>query len=352
MSWRIIRALVVKDYSLFIRNRFFAIVTVLGIVFYLALYLWIMPKSIDESLSIGFYTPIPLPAIEETDEEGLRIEFLDSEEDLQDAVIEGDILAGIVFPDNMREALLSGDILKVKAYFSSDIPVEYKDAVELIIKELVFERTGQELDIETKEEILGPDMMGMQIPPRDRMRPMLAVLLLIFETFGMATLVTEEIEHRTLQALLVTPLSIKGFFVSKGLTGISLAFIQVLLFMGITGGLNHQPLIIITTLFLGAVMVTGIGFIIAALSKDFMSVLAWGMLVLIPMFIPSFGVMFPGAVTGWIEYIPSYYLIDTVHRVANFGAGWGDIWTNLLVVAALDLVFIWIGILALRRKAR
>lgn len=70
------------------------------------------------------------------------------------------------------------------------------------------------------------------------------------------------------------------------------------------------------------------------------------------MFIPSFGVMFPGAVTGWIKYIPSYYLIDTVHRVANFGAGWGDIWTNLLIVLILDLVFICVGILALRRKVQ
>jgi len=351
MNWRIIRALVSKDYSLFFRNRFYSIVTVLGIVFYIAVYFW-MPKSVDESLSIGFYTPVPFPTIEQADEEGLEIHFADSQEELKDAVIEGDYIAGIAFPADMKETLMAGGKPKVTAYFTSDVPLEYKDAIELLIKELIYERTGQELDIAVKEEILGPDMLGMQIPPRDRIRPMLAVLLLIFETFGLASLVTEEVERRTIQALLVTPVSITGFFISKGITGVSLAFIQAVLFMGVTGGMNNQPLIIITTLFLGAVMVTGIGFIIAALSKDFMSVLAWGMVTLIPMFIPSFGVMFPGAVTGWIKYIPSYYLIDTVHRVANFGAGWSDIWTNLLVVVILDLVFIWIGIMLLRRKTR
>ena len=351
MNWRIIGALVSKDYSLFFRNRFYSVVTVLGIVFYIAIYFW-MPKSVDESLSIGFYTPIPLPTIEQADEEGLEIHFADSEGELKDAVIEGDYIAGIVFPADMRETLMAGGKPKVTAYFASDVPLEYKDAIELLIKELIYERTGQELDIEVKEEILGPDMLGMQIPPRDRIRPMLAVLLLIFETFGLATLVSEEVERRTIQALLVTPVSINGFFVSKGITGVSLAFIQAILFMGVTGGMNNQPLTIITTLLLGAIMVTGIGFIIAALSKDFMSVLAWGMVTLIPMFIPSFGVMFPGAVTGWIKYIPSFYLIDTVHRVANFGAGWGDIWTNLLVVAILDLVLVWIGIMLLRRKTR
>ena len=155
---------------------------------------------------------------------------------------------------------MAGQKPRIKAYFGSDVPPEYKDAVELLIKEIIFEQTGHELDIEVSEEILGPDMAGMQIPPRNRIRPMLAVLLLIFETFGLASLITEEVERRTIQALLVTPVSIQGFFVSKGITGISLAFVQAVLFMGVTGGLNNHPLIVIVTLLLGSIMVTGIGF--------------------------------------------------------------------------------------------
>jgi ABC-2 type transport system permease protein len=352
MNWRIIGALVSKDYSLFFRNRFFAIVTVLGIVFYLAIYFWVMPKSVDESLDIGLYAPVPLPAFEQIDEEGMKIQVVESEKTLKDAVIEGDYIAGIALPADIRDSLISGQKPKIKVYFASDVPQEYKDAIELLIRELAYEQTGQELAIEVSEEILGPDMMGMQIPPRDRMRPMLAVLLLIFETFGLASLISEEVERRTIQALLVTPVTIKGFFVAKGITGISMAFIQAALFMAIAGGMNQQPLIIVTTLLLGAILVTGIGFIIAALSKDFMAVLAWGMVTLIPMFIPSFGVMFPGSVTDWIKVIPSYYLVDTVHRVANFGAGWGDIWLNLLILFGFDLVLVWIGIMALRRKSR
>ncbi len=352
MNWRIIGALVSKDYALFFRNRFYAIITVLGIVLYLALYLWALPKSVDESLNIGLYALVPLPAFEQIDEEGLRIQIAESEEALKNAVIEGDYIAGIVLPADIRDSLMSGQKPRIKVYFASDVPREYMDAIELLIRELAYEQLGQELDIEVSEEILGPDMMGMQIPPRDRMRPMLAVLLLIFETFGLASLIAEEVEHRTLQALLVTPVSVKGFFVAKGITGVSLAFVQTALFMGITGGMNQQPLIIITTLLLGAVLVTGIGFIIAALSKDFMAVLAWGMVAVIPMFIPSFGVMFPGSVTGWIKAIPSYYLVDTVHRVASFGAGWADIWLNLLILTGFNLVLVWVGILALRRKSR
>jgi ABC-2 type transport system permease protein len=68
--------------------------------------------------------------------------------------------------------------------------------------------------------------------------------------------------------------------------------------------------------------------------------------------IPSLGVLAPGILTGWVEVIPSYYLVDTVHQAANFGAGWGDVWRNLLVLLGFDLVIVWIGITALRRKFR
>jgi len=146
--------------------------------------------------------------------------------------------------------------------------------------------------------------------------------------------------------------SVKDLFTAKGITGVSLAFVQAALFMAIIDGMSRQPLIILATLLLGAVLVTGIGFIIAALSKGFMSVMAWGMVTLIPLFIPAFGIMFPGAVTGWVKVIPSYYLVDTVHRVANFGAGWGDVWLNLLILLGFDLVIAWIGIIALGRKSR
>ncbi len=352
MNWHIIRALVSKDYTLFFRNRFFAIVTVIGIIFYLALYFWVMPRSVDESLDIGLYTPVMLPAFEQVEEEGLEIRRVETEEELKEGVIDGKYIAGIALPADIVEALTSGQRPRIYLYFASDIPQENKDAVEFIIRELVYQQAGQPLTIEVSEEILGPDMMGMQIPPRDRIRPLLAIILLIFETYGLASLISEEVERHTFQALLVTPVTVRGFFVSKGITGISLAFGQAALFMAIVGGMNQQPLIIIATLLLGAVLVTGIGFIIAALSKDFMSVLAWGMVALIPLFIPSFGVMFPGAVTGWIKVIPSYYLVDTVHRTANFGAGWGDIWLNLLILIGFDLALVWIGIMALQRKSR
>ncbi|MEE8418839.1 MAG: ABC transporter permease [Dehalococcoidales bacterium] len=354
MNWGIVRALVSKDLALFFRNRFFSIVTVLGLVFYLIFY-FVMPSSVDESLAIGFYAPEILPAIEEAFqegvEEGLKVTFTVTEEALKEGVIGGDFITGIVLPADTAEALISGERPVITLYFSSDIPEEAKEAAVVTIRELVYRQVGQELPVEIKQEVLGPDMLGMQVPPRDRLRPLLAVFLIIFETLGLANLISEEVERGTIQALLVTPVRVRDLFISKGIVGITLAFGQAVIFMAIVGGLSREPLLILVTLFLGAALATGIAFLIASLGKDFMSVMAWGMLIFIILAIPAFGVMFPGAVTGWIKIVPSYYLVDTVHRVSNFGAGWLDMWNNLVILLGIDFVLFWVVIQALRRKA-
>ena len=349
MNLRIIGALISKDFSIFFRNRFFAVVTVLGLVAYATLY-FLMPSSVDETLDIGVYAPLMPLAFEQMQGEGLAIATVASEEALKTAVADGKYVAGVALPADLLDKLASGQKPRVTVYFASDTLEEVRDAVEVLIRESLYPLTGQRLAIEISAEVLGRDMMGVQIPPRDRMRPLFAVLLLITETFGLASLISEEVERRTIQALLVTPVAVKDLFVAKGIMGISLAFGQAALFMAIVGGMSEQPLIILTALLLGAVLVTGAGFLMAALSKDLMSVMAWGVVVMVLLSVPAVTVMFPGTVSGWIEVIPSYYLVDTVHQASNFGAGWGVVWRNLLMLLGFNVVIVWAGIMALRRR--
>jgi len=350
MNLGIIKTLVAKDASLYLRNRLFAFLTMLGIVTFIIIY-FVMPSSVDEELEIGLYAPVIPPAFELIqEEEGLKIELFESEEALIAAVTEGKYAAGVALPADIMDKFASGQKPKITLYFPSDAPEEVKDAIEVTIKELAYLQTGQPLAIELSTEILGPDMLGTQIPPRDRMRPLFAVFILMFETMGLASLISEEVERGTVQALLVTPMSVPDLFAAKGITGISLAFGEAVFFMAIVGGLSSQPLIIVTALLLGGVLVTGIAFLVASLAKDIMSVMAWSAPVMIVLSLPTFGIMFPGTITGWAKVIPSYYLADIVHQAASFGAGWGDVWPSLVILLGFNLVIVCGGIMALRRK--
>jgi ABC-2 type transport system permease protein len=345
-----IRALVAKDFTLFFRNRFFALVTPLALIVYVSLY-FVMPGSVDETMDIGVYAPGWSPTSGDIQQQGLEIHVAESDDELKDGVTDHDYVSGIILPADLAEKLASGQKPRIDLYFASDTTEEAKEAVTSLIRELIYVQTGQPLAVDFSTQVLpGPDMAGKQIPPRDRMRPLFAVLLIVFETYGLATLITEEIEHRTIQALLVTPVSVKDLFAAKCITGITLAFGQGALFMAFVGGLNDQPVIIILALLLAALLVTGIGFLIASLAKDMMSVLAWGVLALVILVIPAMGTMFPGVITGWAKFIPSYYVVDTVDRVANYGSGWPDVWQNLLILVAFSVAFLLFGMVALRRR--
>lgn len=350
MNWRIISALVLKDLTLFFRNRFFAFVSVLGVVAYAGIY-YVMPSTVDESLEIGLYAPTIPPIIEELmGEEDMIIRAMDSEEALKEAISEGEYIVGVVLAEDILEKLTTGQKAQIKVYFASDFPEELKESYIILLKELAFMISGHPMNIEVSEEILGIDMAGMQIPLRNRMRPLFAVFVLMIETMGLASLISSEIEAKTLQALLITPMKVEGLFLGKGIMGVGLAFVQATLLITVTGGLSKQPFVILVALLLGSLLVTGIGFLMASAAKDIMSVMAWGMLVLIILSIPAFSVLFPGTISNWVKTIPSYYLADTVHQAANFGAGWGEVWDNLLILLGFDIAIIWLGIAVLRRK--
>jgi hypothetical protein len=354
MNRRIIGALIAKDLTLFFRSRFFALMTVLGIVAYASIY-FLMPSTVDETLEIGFHAPVVPPVYEQMlagGQEGLALELAESEDVLEAAVLEGDYIAGISLPADYSQKLAAGQSPLVRVFFPSDVPDELKDAVTTLVQEAAFLESGQLLNVELAAEVLGVDRAGAQIPPRDRLLPLMAVFILMMETMGLASLISEEVESHTIQALLVTPMNVRGLFLAKGAVGITLAFSQAVLFLAIVGGFSEQPLIVIVALLLGALLVTGIGFLMASLAKSLMSVFAWGMVAIVVLAIPAFGILFPGTISGWVQVIPSFYLVDTVHLAANFGFGWGEVWDNLLILLGFDVAIFGLGVWALRRKMR
>jgi len=350
MNGRIIKALLKKDFALFMSNRFYLLITVFAVVFYVGIY-FILPAKVDEKLSLAMYAPVLPPAFSQlTYQEGAEIELFQSEEELKEAVLDGDYQAAISLPADIMEVWIAGGKPEITIYYSSTAPPEVSAAIVALVKELAYMQTGQALNFDTTEEVLGPDMLGDQIALRDRMRPLLAIFILLVETLTLASLIMVEIDQGTARALLVTSMRTSDLFVAKGILGVGLALGQAALFMALVGGFSHQPLIILTTLIIGSLMVVGTGFLLASFARDVMAVTGWGMLILILFAIPGFGTVIPGLLSDWTKVIPSYYLTDTVSRVANYGAGWGDIGSNLAILAGFTAVVFWGGIVILRRR--
>jgi ABC-2 type transport system permease protein len=344
MNWRAIRAVVLKDLMLFSRNRFFVVITLLGLISYIAIY-WVMPDSVSETVKIGLLPPNNAAALQEMGE-GLEIVTADSQDLLREGVIDGDYVAGVAMPSE------EGDTGEITVFYTSDTLEEVQDFINLLVTEIAYQQAGESLNISWQPQILGEDRLGDQIPYRDKMRPLFAVMIMASETFVLASLIGEEVERRTGRALLITPMTVRDLFTAKAIMGILMAFTQAFLFVLVVRGMVDQPLIIITALFLGAVLITGVGFLMAALGKDFVTTMAWGVPVLLLFSLPAVGIMMPGVMSDWIKGIPSYYLTDTIYQCSVFGSGWGEVWSNLAILMGCNAAILLLGVLALRRKFR
>jgi ABC-2 type transport system permease protein len=352
MNRKIIGALVTNDFFLHFRDVM-GILNMIGLFVFIGLFFF-LPASVNETFEVGLYSPGTSGVFPgEINNEALAVRTMNSEDALKKAIIKKELKIGLVLPGDLLMKEKTADRNpEIKVYFSTDFPGEFKESIVNIIRELAHMTAGRPLPVHTAPIVLGPDMAGKQIPMRNRMFPLFAVVILIMEILGLANLVTYEVENKTILALLVTPVKPADLFAAKMLTGTGMAFSQVILFMAVTGGLGSQTFIVIVTLFLGALMVTGLAFLIASAAKDFMSVIAWGFLAVFLLSIPPITVLIPGAISGWVKIFPSFYLVDTINRALNYNTGWSDNWYNLLIILAFDGLFILLGTKAIRRRIK
>lgn len=354
MNLSIVQTLVMKDLMLYFRNRFFALITILGTMLYIVIYL-VLPSSVDETLSVAVYAPsLPDNLTQFLGDNRMKIASMESEDALREAVSGLEYQAGLVLTPDVLSGLLTGAQTQVTVYFASDAPPEMVDALTTLLRfafnDWHYALRGESLALDLQPEMVGVDMLGQQIPFRNRLLPLLAVMMLMIEVMGLGSLIADETSAGTLRALLITPVTVPILFIAKAIMGVLLAFIPALAMMTITGNMTHEPVLIIVTLLLGAIIATGLAFLIASASDGMMTVIAWGMLTIIIMMLPSYGVVFPGTTSDWVRLIPSYYLFDTVHQVVNFGASWSAVASNLLILFGMGVALLLMGVAVMQRR--
>jgi ABC-2 type transport system permease protein len=402
----IIRALLKKDLTAYSRDLVFLGLTL--VVLIAAPFLFhALPDSVDESITLGVYPSITemvgdarealaeMGATEEqlaelddidlaAEEEGLAVVEFESEEQLR-GVIEGSLELwrtedgetvfrdkeagdkkpkdaervepdiGVAFPEDFIAGVAAGeDELTVTVYSQAGIGEEIQTAMQSFVREAAYQIAGRELPVGMPDEdtiVLGDDRVGDQVTMQERMRPMLLFMVLLMETFSMASLISTEVLQRTVTAVLVTPAKVGDFLAAKTIFGTLMSLSQALIILVFIGGVTSANWsLILTVLVMGAIMFTGIALFVGAAGKDFMGQLFYAMLFTIPLLIPAFSVMFPGSAAPWVKVLPSYPIIKVLVDTTAYGGTWADAW-GLLAYAALWLVILYFaGLFALKRK--
>jgi ABC-2 type transport system permease protein len=349
---QLVAAIVGKDLRVFARDRFYVVITVLGLVLYAGVF-WLLPAAADETYTLGVHLPGGEALLGQAPgEEGLELLPFASSAALREAVEQGDeVMGGLDFPEGFLAAAAAGQRTTVRVLLGGDAPEELRPALVAGVREIAFAVAGEDLPVTlpaAEEIILGPDRGPL--PLREQLRPLLVFLVLLVEMFALASLVAAEIAQRTVSAVLVTPTRVADLLAAKGLLGTGLAFGQALLIALVTGTLLRAPLLLGVALLLGAVLVTGFGLLAGATGRDFVGIIFWSMLLMIPLAVPAFAVLFPGEPAAWVRALPSAGLVDVIVGAAAHGEGWAEASAQLAALAAWCAAVFAAGVVVLGRR--
>ncbi len=349
-----IGALIAKDLKLYARNRLYSFLTVFALLAYIAIY-FLLPASTDDEFGLGLVLEVPQdhPLVQNF-VQIIEPQLFDSQEAMMASLEEGEVIAGMAITPDVLAKLEQGQAVNLPLYIAPGTPSYLQealaDAVGVTINDLISLEGGRRGLVEQTEEVLGPDLLGESLSMRQRMLPLLIFFTLLLEGLGMATLINQEVVADTARAILVTPLRTSQFMAAKALMGVGLAVVQVLILLLVTGQIAQAPLQLLVLILLGGLFMTGMAFLIAAIARDYMGVLTWGIVFLLPSILPGLAVALPGLANEWMEWIPSFFLVDGLHRALNFQVSWAELRPDLVGLLGVSAVLLALGSALLRRR--
>lgn len=282
--------------------------------------------------------------------ESVNVSEYDTVEGMLAAIQNGSLDMGVVLPEDFDIAVTAGSEVEIKAYISGESLAKNRVILGVTIADLVRDMAGHEAPVSIEMDTLGEEET---VPWSDRLLP-LVVLMAVFlgGLFLPATSVISEKETRTMQALLVTPATVGEVFAAKGLTGVVLSLVMGIVILLLNHAFGTEPMLLIMLLALGAVMAVEIGLMCGIFLKDVTSLFTVWKLGGILLFAPALVYLFPEIPELIFKVFPTYYLVQPVVEIAQQGARWSDVMTDVLVLMAVDVVLVIALVFQLRRMPR
>jgi len=157
-----------------------------------------------------------------------------------------------------------------------------------------------------------------------------------------------EREKKTINALLVSPISTTEIILSKTLFGLFLGVVLGSIILLIYN--SFTATLILPFLFLGTVFTVGIGLITGSVMDNITDLIARQKIFNMLLTFPALVILFP-QIPQWIaKFFPTYYFIDPILRISQTGAGMGDVWLEMLVIVICDIVVLVLAVKVLKQR--
>jgi ABC-2 type transport system permease protein len=266
------------------------------------------------------------------DLDGIEVTVLDAPDTLRAALEANELDAGLVLPGGFDDAVRAGERPPLQLAVAGESLASNRILLAVTALDLVRGLEGRTPPVEVEVVTIGEAGVALDL----RLLP-LVVMMAVAIAGGMipAAGLVEEKEKGTLQAVLVTPVTIGEALLAKALFGWLLAVTAGLITLAINGVLDVAPVATMLAIALGAGLMAQLGLMLGAWAPDTNTLFAaWkggGMLLIYPVIF----FVWPDLPTWPARLGPTYYFLQPVYAISVEGATLADVWGNLVVAGGL-----------------
>lgn len=277
--------------------------------------------------------------------EGIDLTRAPDETRLRRLVENFDVDAGLVLAEGFDEAVRAGERPLLTFFLSGESLASNRIVLAVTAIDLIREVEGKATPVQVVLHTPGKKNV---VPISERLVPfILLFVLLVSGIFVPAFSLVSEREQGTLHALLVTPVRMSEVLLSKVVLGFLMGITMSYLTLALNGALGGEPLGMLLSLAVGAVMCIEIGLIYGTLAPDGKTLYTLVKSLNVVLAGPVVFYLFPSWPQGIARLFPTWWFIDPIYRIALQGAALSEVWRDLtgalLICAAMIPIILWLG---------
>ena len=294
--------------------------------------------------------------------EDVRVIAVNSVEELRRVVVGARAIGGIALPSGYDTALIAGQRPVIHLLANGQLGVSSAQLIHMV-EPALRAVAGQQMPARVETLIAYADTRDAPRPNFDLQR----FLLIMFLTVGSAmtavmipaSMLVEEKEQHTLEAVLSAPVSYADLVAGKGIAGLVCGLFCGAIILALNGGLEGNVALTSLVLLLTSVFLVEIGLLLGSLFDSLASLNMWSFLALVPLTLPAvvvpatnLGLLDLGASAWVLRVIPTYYTVDAVLRTVSGAISLKAVGGDLVVLSASALVLFAATVATLRRREK
>ncbi|MBQ7529666.1 ABC transporter permease [bacterium] len=273
-----------------------------------------------------------------------QLEFGDNWESLKERVQRGELIAVINVEDNFEDELRAGEYPQLDLFISESSlskALLVREGVRNALRSMAGQEIPADIRVEKIHTFSGSTSLAFL--------PMWIIFTFLGAMSISSMMLTEEIENKTLESLLLAPVSFGEILLGKIICSFSLSFISavLLVFICYNGKCNYW--ILGTFFVIGSLIFSILGLIIASISKGQTTCSALNSLLYLVLVMPVTMADYNPLMQSISRFLPSWYLCEGLNRVMFTSASLSDVWLNISVLIFYLIVSIIVSVIVLKR---